>query len=49
MIIRRNFIKIQHHIASEEMLSDVPRSDNFKEESLFLMKGKLLNLELMII
>jgi N,N'-diacetyllegionaminate synthase len=30
-----DIIKFQHHIASEEMLPDVPRSDNFKGESLF--------------
>ena len=28
-------IKFQHHIAYEEMLPEVPRSDNFKGESLF--------------
>ena len=30
-----DIIKFQHHIAFEEMLPNVPRSDNFKEESLF--------------
>ena len=30
-----DIIKFQHHIANEEMLPEVPRSDNFTGESLF--------------
>lgn len=30
-----DIIKFQHHIANEEMLPEVPRSDNFKGDSLF--------------
>ena len=30
-----DIIKFQHHIAHEEMLPEVPRSDNFQEDSLF--------------
>lgn len=38
-----DIIKFQHHIPDEEMLSNVPRSSNFKSESLyeFLIKNAL--------